>query len=77
MEKTDNKENIPIDYIQQIEEKVLKKIEIGKNLYARVITSDDMYIDFRKFHNGIPTKIGVRFKLNIFNKLNDIINNKN
>ena len=76
MEKSDNKENIPIDYIQQIEDKIIKKIEIGKNLYARIISSDDTYIDFRKFHNGIPTKTGVRFKLSIFNKLNEIINNK-
>ena len=78
MNKSENKENIEnneieIEHIHKIEDKVLQKIEINKNLYARVIASDDMYIDFRKFHNGMPTKNGIRFKLNILDKLNNLI----
>lgn len=63
--------NISLD-----EEKEITKIELGKNIVARILMiSDEKYIDFCKFYKGYPTKKNIRIKYNIFLKLIDIIKN--
>lgn len=45
----------------RIEEQELKKIEVEKNIFLRVIRyQNKRFIDIRKFYKGYPTKRGVR-----------------
>lgn len=60
--------------VYKVEEAEIKKVEIEKNMFLRIIqTSDDKYIDIRKYYKGYPTKKGIRFKTKIFNLIKKII----
>lgn len=60
--------------VYRVEEAEIKKVEIEKNIFLRIIqTSDDKYIDIRKYYKGYPTKKGIRFKTKIFNLIKKII----
>ena len=53
----------------------LIKVELGKNIVARVLLIDDeKFIDFGKFYKGYPTKKNIRIKYNTYLKLNEILN---
>lgn len=56
-------------------EKELIKVELGKNIVARILLIDDeKYIDFGKFYKGYPTKKNIRIKYNTYLKLNQLLN---
>lgn len=58
-------------------EKELIKIELSKNIVARVLLIDDeKYMDFCKFYKGYPTKKNIRIKYNTYLKLNELLLNK-
>lgn len=60
--------------VYNLEEEELRKIEVDKNIYLRVLkTQEDIYLDIRKFYKGFPTKQGIRFKLSIYNKIKDLL----
>lgn len=60
--------------VYKVEEAEIKKVEIEKNVFLRIIqTSDDKYIDIRKYYKGYPTKKGIRFKTKVFNLIKKII----
>lgn len=62
--------------IYSIEEEEVRKIEVDRNIYLRIIkTQNDVYIDVRKFYKGFPTKQGIRFKLSVYNKIKDLLDN--
>ena len=58
-------------------EKELIKIELSKNIVARVLLIDDeKYMDFCKFYKVYPTKKNIRIKYNTYLKLNELLLNK-
>ena len=62
-----------VDILNEIE---LKRIEIDKNLFLRVIQiGDNKFIDISKFYSGRPTKKGIRFNMNLYNNFKEKINN--
>ena len=64
-----------ISIIKMEDEIELKRIEINKNLYVRLLESNgELVVDFCKFYKGFPTKKNIRINLNKFKKLNDILN---
>lgn len=64
--------------VYHVEEEELKKVEVDKNIYLRVIRYlDDLYFDLRKYYKGFPTKQGIRFKLSVYNKIKDLLNDYN
>lgn len=65
---------IPTKIGYVIEDNVLQKFEVDKNVFLRIIQADDLYIDLRKFYKGFPTKQGVRFKMSIYDQIKDKIN---
>lgn len=73
MENTTNTNTFLPRTAQVFEDNVLEKIEVDKNTFIRIIQSDDLYIDVRKFYKGFPTKQGIRFKVNIYKQVKDQI----
>lgn len=74
IEKKTNRDFKP-KVVYTVEETELKKVEVAPNIYLRVInTSEDTYIDIRKYYKGYPTKKGIRFKQKVFNIIKDILN---
>ena len=68
-----NKENEGPIVVYTIEEKELKKMQIDNNLYVRVLQGpDDTYIDIRKYYKGYPTKQGIKFRYNVFEKIKEL-----
>lgn len=77
-EKRKRKSNKSPKMVYNIEEEELKKIEVDKNIYLRILRYlDDIYIDIRKFYKNFPTKQGIRFKLNVYNKIKDLLTDLN
>lgn len=51
----------------------LKKMELEKNLFIRLIKENDTYfIDIRHFFRGYPTKKGIKISLNVFDKIKNL-----
>ena len=74
--KTPEKINPEINTIKLENEKELKRIEISKNLYARILEyNGEKVIDFCKFYKGFPTKKNIRINLNNYKKLNELLFN--
>ena len=70
--KNNNNNSYNLNSENEIE---LIKVELGKNIVARVLSIDDeKYIDFGKFYKGYPTKKNIRIKYNTYLKLNQILN---
>lgn len=64
--------------VYHVEEEELKKVEVDKNIYLRIIKYlDDLYFDLRKYYKGFPTKQGIRFKLEVYNKIKDLLSDYN
>lgn len=77
-EKRKRKPNKSPKMVYNIEEEELKKIEVDKNIYLRILRYlDDIYIDIRKFYKNFPTKQGIRFKLSVYNKIKDLLTELN
>ena len=67
-----NEEN-PLN-IKLNHEKEIIKVEIGKNIFVRIIqTEKKFYIDFCKFYKGYPTKKNIKIEYETYIKLHDII----
>lgn len=75
----ENKENIEqnkqsIKIIYDIKEKELLKIDLGKEFYLRLLEeNDDIYLDFRKFFKGFPTKRGFKFEKEKYIEIKNIL----
>lgn len=72
MEYTEKVFKPKITYV--MEDNVLEKIEVDKNVFLRLIQADDLYIDVRKFYKGFPTKQGVRFKFATYEEIKNVLN---
>lgn len=73
-EKNKRTETIKPKVVYTIEETELRKIEVSPNIFLRVIkTSENTYVDIRKYYKGYPTKRGIRFKLDVFDSIKDIL----
>lgn len=60
-----------------VKPKILKDIEIEKNIHLLIIEEfGEIFIDIRKFYQGRPTKHGMKIRMSIFNKIKDLINYK-
>ena len=71
-DKKTKSENINI--IKLEDEIEIKRIEINKNLFVRLLESNgEMVVDFCKFYKGFPTKKNIRINLNKFKKLNELL----
>ncbi len=58
---------------KDIEEEI-KRIEIEKNIYVRVIKiNGEVMVDIRRFYREFPTKKGVRLTLDSFNNIKNLI----
>lgn len=63
----------PFTYVQ--EEIEIKKIEIEKNLYARLLkVGNKEMVDIRRFYKSYPTKRGVKISKDLFEAICRIIN---
>lgn len=61
--------------VYHVEEEEIRKVEVDKNVYLRILRyQDDVYFDLRKFYKGFPTKQGIRFRLSVYNKIKDLLN---
>ena len=57
-----------------IEEKELKKIELDKNIFLRILyIHGRSMVDIRKYYKGYPTKKGIRFSLETYRNIKDLI----
>ena len=72
---------MPVNYsvkpkhVFNLEEIELKKVEVETNVYLRILSiSSKVYVDFRKFYKGYPTKRGIRLSLDVFNNIKDLVN---
>lgn len=69
-----NIENQKVRTVYIIEDTVLKKINLDKNLVLRLIeNANGKFIDIRRFYKDYPTKKGVRFSYAAFKKLLDFV----
>lgn len=70
-----NKPTFKPKMVQKEEFSELKKIDLGKNVYLRVLqNSDGKFIDIRRFYKGYPTKRGVRFTQDMFDLIKTTLN---
>lgn len=55
-------------------EEELKRIEIEKNIYARVLKiNGELMLDIRRFYREFPTKKGVRISMDSFNNVKTLL----
>ena len=55
-------------------EEELKRIEVEKNVYARVLKiNGEIMLDLRRFYREFPTKKGVRISMESFNNIKSLI----
>ena len=60
--------------VYSIEEKELKKIELAKNIFLRILyIHGRSMVDIRKYYKGYPTKKGIRFSLETYRNIKDLI----
>lgn len=58
---------------KDIEEEV-KRIEVEKNIYARVLKiNGELMLDVRRFYREFPTKKGVRISMDSFNNIKNLL----
>lgn len=63
--------------IYQIQENLIKQVELEPNLIAKYIEyNGKMYIDIRRYWRNYPTKKGIRIEKTIYDKLINIFNDK-
>lgn len=66
---------VPLKIIHAVEPQTLTQIEVSKNIYLRIVQEEgEKYIDVRKFYKNFPTKKGLRFKLDTFNSIKNMLN---
>lgn len=69
-----NKKTYKPTIVYKVDETELKKIELEKNVYMRIIqVNDEKYIDIRKYYKGYPTRRGIRFKMYMYKIIQNII----
>lgn len=72
--KETTQETLNVRPVYSIEEKELKKIEIDKNIFLRVLyVNGRSMIDVRRYYKGYPTKKGIRFSLETYRNIKDLI----
>ena len=55
-------------------EEELKKIEIEKGLYLRLLKVNEcIYVDIRRYYRDFPTKRGVRLTHELFDQIKNLI----
>lgn len=60
--------------VYSIEEKELKKIELDKNIFLRILyVNGKSMVDIRRYYKGYPTKKGIRFSLETYRNIKDLI----
>lgn len=72
------KKRIQPKIVYKFEEEELFKAEIEPNVFLRIVETSDgkEYIDIRRFYKGYPTKKGIRFNFKTYEKLSELLKNK-
>lgn len=65
------------DITMVVKPKTIKDIEIEKNIHLLVVEEfGEVFLDFRKFYQGRPTKHGIKIRMNVFDKIKHLLDNK-